>query len=166
MSPRLPSCTRSSSGSPDDWYRLAIDTTSRRFDWMNRCRASRPASTSAVSRARSPRAGRVVPVCPETMGGLPTPRPAAEIQADGRVATADGADVTDHYERGARASVELAVAVGAREAVLKERSPSCGCHQVYNGSFSRARMPGEGVTARALRQAGVEVRSEEDVSDI
>jgi len=124
-------------------------------------RASASDAVIELSRTR-----RVVPVCPETMGGLPTPRPAAEIQADGRVTTADGVDVTDHYERGARATVELALAVGAREAVLKERSPSCGCHQVYNGSFSRTRMPGEGVTARALRQAGVEVRSEEDVSDI
>ena len=109
------------------------------------------------------RTRRVVPVCPETMGGLPTPRPAAEMQPDGRVVNADGDDVTDQYDRGARATVDVALAVGAREAVLKERSPSCGCHQVYNGSFTRTRMPGEGVTARALREACVAVRSEEDV---
>ena len=121
-------------------------------------RASVSDAVIELSRTR-----RVVAVCPETMGGLPTPRPAAEIQPDGRVVTADGANVTDHYERGARATVNVALAVGAREAVLKERSPSCGCHQVYNGSFSRTRMPGEGVTARVLRQAGIGVRSEEDV---
>nr|MDQ3757046.1 DUF523 domain-containing protein [Actinomycetota bacterium] len=55
-------------------------------------------------------------------------------------------------------------AVGASEAVLKARSPSCGCREVYDGTFSRQRVPGEGVTAAALRAAGVRVRSEEDVA--
>lgn len=106
---------------------------------------------------------RLVPVCPETAGGLPTPRPAAEIQPSGRVRTAAGEDVTDAYERGAAHAVRLAASVGAAGAVLKARSPSCGCHQVYDGSFSRTRIPGEGVTARALRAAGVPVWDEEDV---
>lgn len=106
---------------------------------------------------------RLIPVCPETAGGLPTPRPAAEIQPSGRVVTAGGDDVTDAYARGAAHTVRLARAAGAAGAVLKARSPSCGCHQVYDGSFSRARVPGEGVTARALRSAGVPVCDEEDV---
>jgi uncharacterized protein YbbK (DUF523 family) len=106
----------------------------------------------------------LVPICPEVAGGLPTPRAAAEVQPDGRVATEAGDDVTWAYERGAAAAVALARAVGASEAVLKARSPSCGCHEVYDGSFSRRRVPGEGVTARALRAAGVAVRSEEDVA--
>ena len=106
----------------------------------------------------------LVPVCPEVAGGLPTPRPPAELQADGRVRTASGDDVTWCYERGAAAAVELARAVGATEAVLKARSPSCGCHEVYDGSFTRRRVAGAGVTARALRAAGVHVRSEEDVA--
>lgn len=106
---------------------------------------------------------RLIPVCPETAGGLPTPRPAAEITPSGRVQTAAGDDVTKAYERGAAQAVRLAAAAGAGGAVLKARSPSCGCHEVYDGSFSRTRVAGEGVTARALREAGVPVCSEEDV---
>jgi uncharacterized protein YbbK (DUF523 family) len=90
----------------------------------------------------------LVPVCPEVCGGLPTPRPAAERRGD-RVVTAAGDDVTAAYERGALAAVELAHAVGARRAVLKARSPSCG---------------EEGVTTAALRAAGIEVCSEEDLT--
>ena len=58
----------------------------------------------------------------------------------------------------------LARAVGAQEAVLKARSPSCGCHEVYDGTFTRTKVAGEGITARALREAGVRVRSEEDLA--
>ena len=107
---------------------------------------------------------RLVPICPEVAGGLPTPRPAAELQDDGRVVTRDGQDVTDLYRRGAQAAVDLARAMGARSAVLKARSPSCGCHEVYDGTFTRTRVRGEGVTAKALREAGLSLRSEEDVS--
>lgn len=109
---------------------------------------------------------RLVPVCPETVGGLPTPRPAAERSAvDGRVRTADGTDVTDAYERGAAHAVALAAATGASAAVLKARSPSCGCHQIYDGTFTRTRMTGVGVTAEALRRAGVEIVDEDDVGE-
>jgi len=106
---------------------------------------------------------RVVPVCPESAGGLPTPRAAAELQPDGRVRTVEGADVTEWFERGAAHAVRVAEAVGATRAVLKARSPSCGCHEVYDGSFTRVRVPGEGVTAAALRRAGLEVESEDDL---
>ncbi|MCZ7526520.1 MAG: DUF523 domain-containing protein [Acidimicrobiia bacterium] len=114
---------------------------------------------------------RLVPVCPEVLGGLPTPRAPSELQdGDGaevlagraRVTSADGADVTGAYVRGARAAVELARATGAPRAVLKARSPSCGSAQVFDGTFSRRLVPGEGVTAAALRAAGVEVGSDED----
>jgi uncharacterized protein YbbK (DUF523 family) len=107
---------------------------------------------------------RLVPICPEVAGGLATPRAAAELQADGRVVTEDGEDVTDLYRRGAQAAVDLALALGARSAVLKARSPSCGCHEVYDGTFTRTCVQGEGVTASALREAGLSLRSEEDVS--
>jgi uncharacterized protein YbbK (DUF523 family) len=107
----------------------------------------------------------LVPVCPETAGGLPTPRPAAERSpTDGRVRTADGVDVTDAYERGAAHAVRLAAAVGATAAVLKARSPSCGCREVYDGTFTRTRVQGEGVTAAALRSAGVDIVDEDDVA--
>ena len=105
----------------------------------------------------------LVPVCPEVMGGLPTPRAAAEVQPDRRVVNESGDDVTDAYRRGAEAAVELARAVAAERAVLKARSPSCGCHEVYDGTFTRTRVAGEGVTARALRAAGLHVESEDDI---
>jgi len=85
------------------------------------------------------------------------------MQPDGAVRTQAGADVTDAYRRGAAQAVRLAAAAGASAAVLKARSPSCGCQEIYDGSFTRTRVPGEGVTARALREAGVAVWSEDDV---
>jgi uncharacterized protein YbbK (DUF523 family) len=105
----------------------------------------------------------LVPICPEVCGGLSTPRPAAERRGD-RVVNVDGVDVTDAYERGAQAAVTLAAAVGAQRAVLKARSPSCGSAQVYDGTFSRTLRDGEGITAAALRAAGVTVVSEEDLA--
>src|SRR4051794_31727152 len=107
---------------------------------------------------------RLVPICPEVAGGLPTPRPAAERQGDGRVRTETGDDVTDFYLRGAAAAVDLARGVQADGAVLKARSPSCGSTEVYDGSFTRTLVGGAGVTALALRAAGFEVRSEEDLA--
>ena len=127
-----------------------------------RCNHLGEASTSAAVVSLG-RRHRLVAVCPETAGGLPTPRPAAEMQPDGAVRTEAGADVTDAYRRGAAQAVRLAAAAGASAAVLKARSPSCACHEIYDGSFTRTRVPGEGVTARALREAGVAVWSEDDV---
>lgn len=106
---------------------------------------------------------RLVPVCPEVAGGLATPRVAAERQPDGRVMSADGSDVTDAYRRGAMHAVDLARSVGAQRAVLKARSPSCGCSTIYDGTFTRTLTSGAGVTAEALREAGLEVCSEEDL---
>jgi uncharacterized protein YbbK (DUF523 family) len=106
---------------------------------------------------------RLIPVCPEVAGGLPTPRPAAERSPDGRVRTAAGEDVTWLYDRGAAHTLALARAAGARQAVLKARSPSCGSGQIYDGSHQRRLTVGDGVTAEALRAAGIEVVSEEDL---
>lgn len=106
----------------------------------------------------------LVPVCPEVAGGLPVPRPAAELGPDGRVRTAAGDDVTDAFVAGAEVAVDLARRSGAAGAVLKARSPSCGCHQVYDGTFSGVLVPGDGLTAAALRRSGVEVVDEDDVA--
>jgi len=103
----------------------------------------------------------VIPICPEAAGGLSTPRAAAERRGT-RVVDERGNDVTDAYERGAAAAVELAQAIGARRAVLKARSPSCVAHKIYDGSFTRTLRDGAGMTAEALRAAGVEVISEEE----
>jgi len=118
---------------------------------------------------------RLVPVCPEVLGGLPTPRAAAELvggdgadvlagAGDARVISIEGDDVTAAYLRGAEAAVAVALGVGARRAVLKARSPSCGASAVYDGTFSRRLVPGRGVTAAALSAAGLEVGSEEDAA--
>jgi uncharacterized protein YbbK (DUF523 family) len=106
---------------------------------------------------------RLIPVCPEVAGGLPTPRPAAERSPDGRVLTARGDDVTWLYDRGAAHAVAVARAAGATQAVLKARSPSCGSGQIYDGSHRRTLRAGDAVTTEALRAAGVEVVSEEDL---
>jgi uncharacterized protein YbbK (DUF523 family) len=107
---------------------------------------------------------RLIGICPEVAGGLSTPRPAAERQADGRVRSVAGDDVTDAYLRGAAHAVDLARATGATRAVLKARSPSCGPHRVYDGTFTGTLVEGSGVTAAALVDAGVDVVSEEDVT--
>lgn len=116
---------------------------------------------------------RLVPVCPEVLGGLTTPRPAAEVQGgDGddvlsgvaRVVNVEGGDVTAAYRRGAEAAVAVARAVGVTRAVLKARSPSCGSSAVYDGTFSRHLVAGQGVTAAALRAAGIEVCSDEEAA--
>jgi uncharacterized protein YbbK (DUF523 family) len=107
--------------------------------------------------------GRAVLVCPEEEGGLGTPRPAAEIQPDGRVLTKEGRDVTKEYRRGAEIAVDRARANGCAAAVLKARSPACGCGAVYDGSFTRTLREGDGVTAAALKRAGVEILTDEDV---
>lgn len=116
--------------------------------------------------------GRAILVCPEADGGLPTPRPPAEIVGgtgddvlDGRarVVTADGADVTAAYLAGAQVALEAARQAGATRAILKARSPSCGVGHIYDGSFTRTRRPGEGVTAALLRRSGIEVVSDEAV---
>ncbi len=101
----------------------------------------------------------LIPVCPEVLGGLPTPRPPAERRGE-KVCTRDGADVTRAYRRGAEECLRLAELFGARIALLKERSPSCGAGEIYDGSFSGRRVPGSGVTAELLEAHGVRVCGE------
>ena len=126
-----------------------------------RCNHKGAASPSAAVQALAAHR-TLIPICPEVAGGLPVPRPAAERVGDDRVVTGAGEDVTGFYERGAARAVAVAAASGAAVAVLKARSPSCGCHQIYDGTFTRRLVDGEGVTAAALRTAGLQVISEED----
>ncbi len=114
--------------------------------------------------------GRVVSVCPEVAGGLPVPRPRAEIaEAAGgkqvlagmaRVVDANGRDVTVCLVSGAERALELARARHIRVAVLKEGSPSCGSGFTFDGTFTATRIPEQGVTATLLHQAGIHVFSE------
>ena len=107
----------------------------------------------------------LVPFCPEQAGGLPTPRPPAELQGE-RIVKTLGRDVTEEYRRGALAAVDLAKEQGCRWAVLKERSPSCGPREIYDGSFSRTLVPGKGLTALLLEEAGVRVLGESEAGSL
>lgn len=102
-----------------------------------------------------------VPVCPETIGGLATPRPPAERQGD-RVVTKDGRDVTAEYRRGAEAALTLCRLLNCRAALFKERSPSCGSGTVHNGLFDGGLVPGDGVTAELLKANGIAVYGESE----
>ena len=102
----------------------------------------------------------IIPVCPEVMGGLPTPRPASEIQADGRLVNILGKDVTAEYHQGAEAVLALAREHGATVAILKEKSPACGKGRVYDGSFTGTLRDGNGVCAELLLQNGIRVLGE------
>jgi len=119
--------------------------------------------------------GRLVPVCPEIEGGLPVPRPAAEIAGgdgdavlDGRarVVTEHGGDVTDAFLKGAEAALELARAEGCPVALLKERSPSCGCRRIHDGTFGGGTKAGRGVTTALLERNGIRVFHEEEIAEL
>jgi uncharacterized protein YbbK (DUF523 family) len=109
--------------------------------------------------------GRVVSVCPEMLGGLGTPRPPAEIVNDGsrRVVTREGNDVTRAFEDGARGAADQGQAENVRIAILKAGSPSCGSSFIYDGTFSKTPVKGEGITAALLRKNGIVVFSEEEM---
>ena len=103
----------------------------------------------------------LIPVCPEQLGGLPTPRPPAEIQ-EGRVMNCLGQDVTAQYEKGAAEALRLYDLLHCDCALLKARSPSCGAEQVYDGTFSGTLIPGQGIAAQMLSRYQITVLSEEN----
>ena len=107
----------------------------------------------------------LIPICPEIYGGLPTPRVPSERILD-KVMMKDGRDVTENYKRGAEASLEIARANGARLALLKERSPSCGKGAVYDGTFSGNLIEGNGVTAELFLENGITVYGESEISEL
>ncbi len=104
--------------------------------------------------------GLALPVCPELLGGLIVPRPPCELLG-GRVFTRDGEDRTEAFLHGAHRTLELALKHQIRCVIFKERSPSCGCDMIFDGSFSGRLVPGEGVTTALLRQYGITVLNEE-----
>lgn len=128
-----------------------------------------------------------ITICPETMGGLKAPRPPAELQADGRVLSSEGADVTAEFVKGAQRALKKVLRELFRDAdetsciaglikdgalytcdgervtaILKANSPSCGCGQIYDGTFSGRRIPGDGITAALFRKNGIELMTEKD----
>ena len=107
----------------------------------------------------------LVPLCPEQLGGLPTPREPSERLGEA-VVTKGGADVTAQFSRGAAQALHLARLFGCKKAILKARSPSCGSGTVYDGSFSGRLTDGDGVTAALLKANGITVYSEEDLDQL
>lgn len=107
----------------------------------------------------------LVPVCPEQLGGLATPRPPAERRGQ-LVVTRDGDDVTEQYRRGAEECLRLCRLLDCRAAVLKERSPSCGHGEIYDGTFSGALVPGDGVAAELLASHGIPVYGESRIESL
>ena len=112
------------------------------------------------------RQGRAIPVCPEQMGGLSTPRSPCEIVRSGdggiKVMSRDGRDCTREFHIGAEKTLAIAKAHGIKKAILKSKSPSCGCGQVYDGTFSGKLTEGHGITARLLMDHQIEVFTEND----
>ncbi len=100
----------------------------------------------------------VIPICPEIMGGLPTPRIPSEKLKD-KVITKDGADVTEQFVKGANECLFLAEKYDVKKALLKAKSPSCGSGKIYDGTFSHTIVDGDGITTELLRKHGIEIIS-------
>ena len=104
----------------------------------------------------------LIPICPEQLGGLSTPREPAE-QKEKKVITKLGKDVTENFKKGAEEVLKLAELFDVKVAILKQKSPSCGCGQIYDGSFSGTIIKGDGVTTSLLKNKGIKVITEEDL---
>ncbi|HYE09585.1 MAG TPA: DUF523 domain-containing protein [Patescibacteria group bacterium] len=108
----------------------------------------------------------LIPICPEQLGGLTTPRLPSEIVGNAKVISKEGHDVTGQFVTGAEETLKIAQLYHCRYAILKERSPSCGSNQIYDGSFQGKVKPGEGITAALLKRNGIEVYSEENFGEL
>jgi len=107
----------------------------------------------------------LIPVCPEVLGGLETPRNPSEI-VDDRVVMNDGRDVTEEYTKGAEIALGTAVENGCEIALMKAKSPSCGSGKIYDGTFSRTLADGDGITVRLLKKYGVKVFNETQIKEL
>ena len=106
--------------------------------------------------------GKAIPVCPEQLGGLATPRTPAEQKGD-KILTKDGKDVTFQFKRGAEEILKIAQMFNCKEAILKSKSPSCGSGKIYDGSFSGRLTDGDGILAKLLKKNKIKVLTEEDI---
>jgi len=107
----------------------------------------------------------LIPICPEQLGGLPTPREPSEITEKG-VTTVLGEDVSEAFAKGAEQAIKIVGLTECEAALLKERSPSCGKGVVYDGTFSGKLVPGNGVFARKLLEMGVSVYGESEIKKL
>lgn len=106
-----------------------------------------------------------IAVCPEVLGGLPTPRTSCEI-VDGKVLDENGEDKTKEYMKGAQLTLKLALEHKCNLAIMQVRSPSCGKGQIYDGNFSRKLIEGNGLSAALLMEHGIEVLSSDEFSEL
>lgn len=107
----------------------------------------------------------LIPFCPEVEGGLPIPRNPSEQKGD-KVYMDNGKDVTYEFDKGAKKALMLCLFLKINKAILKERSPSCGTHQIYDGTFSGNKINGMGVTAKLLKENGIDVYSENEINTL
>ena len=106
----------------------------------------------------------LIPICPEVMGGLPTPRTPSEICGE-LVLMKDGRNVTENYNRGAQKALEIARENACTVAILKEKSPSCGSGLIHNGLFDGGLIEGDGITAKLLKSQGILVLGESKITE-
>lgn len=104
----------------------------------------------------------LIPICPETLGGLSTPRLPSEKIGD-KVITKDSTDVTEQFQKGAREVLKLAKLYQCKYAILKEKSPSCGAGKIYDGTFTGVLIEGNGVTTELLEKNGIQVIGETQI---
>lgn len=104
----------------------------------------------------------LIPVCPEQLGGLPTPRIASEINKD-KVINQEGVDVTKEFYKGAEETLKIAKTNKCKKAILKSKSPSCGYGKVYDGSFTRTLIDGNGITTRLLLKNNIKIFTEKEI---
>ena len=110
--------------------------------------------------------GEAILVCPEQLGGLPTPRVPSEIRIVNGIKCVfmkDGTDVTEEYKRGALEVLKLAKSLNINKAILKSKSPSCGCGIIYDGTFTKTKIHGNGITTQLLLDNGIDVVTENDI---
>lgn len=107
----------------------------------------------------------IIPICPESFAKLPVPRPPAEIK-NGRVYNKNGEDLTEKFKEGAKTALEKAIENGCTAAVLKERSPSCGYKEIYDGTFSGKTICGNGIAAQLLHDNGITIFGESEVDKL
>lgn len=108
------------------------------------------------------KAGEAIPVCPEQLGGLSTPRTEAQCKGD-RVITIAGDDVTKEFNKGVDEALKITKLAQCTGAILKARSPSCGSGKIYDGTFSKKLIDGDGLFAQALKKDGIPILTEEDL---
>ena len=104
----------------------------------------------------------VIPICPEIFGGLSTPRIPSEIN-DNKVINKEGMDVTKYFMDGANKTLEIAKTLNIKKALLKQKSPSCGCGKIYDGTFTNNIINSDGITTKLLKENNIEVITEEDL---